>query len=204
MLAAAWLTATTTLVLAIFAGLAALFAGLALRKQSRQLTDERGVNKKQVEVLTLQSAELKELAADRAREAAERRSAQARQVLMWEERHEQDPRVTQAQRNSGVDAPYTVQVFLENGSSQPIYDVTFRWHTGTQPTGQSPTVGVMPPHAKQDMYSRLPDGFPASGNKTLVGAIAYFRDANGTCWRAYPDREPEEVTPDQMPTRQAD
>ena len=45
------------------------------------------------EVLKLQSDELKALAADRMREVKDQRSEQARHVQMWEERHEQDPRV---------------------------------------------------------------------------------------------------------------
>jgi hypothetical protein len=155
------------------------------------------------EVLKLQGDALKALAADRVREAKDQRSEQARQVQMWEERHEQDPRVLPAQRASGTSAPYTVQAFVRNGSPNLIYDVTFRWHLGHRFEGQMPTKPSLPPGEMLDAYSRLPQDFPASGNKDIFGAVAYFRDRNRVCWRAHPDREPEEIAEQEMPVPEA-
>lgn len=70
------LTAAATLALAVLALLTAVLAYLAWRKQSREVSD-------QAKILRLQAEELGQAAAEREREANERRRAQAELVYTW-------------------------------------------------------------------------------------------------------------------------
>jgi hypothetical protein len=91
-------TAVTNIVLAAFAIITALVAGLAWRAQSRQLRGELG---------------------ERKREAGERRREQAVQVYLWLE----PPRATIA-----VNTPETtVTAHVRNTSRQPIYGLETAW-----------------------------------------------------------------------------
>jgi hypothetical protein len=118
---------------------------------------------------------------------------------MWEVRRPQDPRVTPAQRASGTAAPYTVQAWVENASSSPIYDVTFRWHRGTAPAGQSQTFSSLQPGQKQSVFAQLPEDVPATVDRLLFGAVVYFRDSNRVGWRLRPDGQLDPIPGQQMP-----
>ena len=90
-----WITGIGTTILAIFA----IYAIRAFAKQSQevsdqanmlqvqsgQLTEQRKVNEKQIEVLELQAAELREATAERRREAEQRHRAQASRVFITQE-----------------------------------------------------------------------------------------------------------------------
>ena len=93
-------TAVGNIVLAAFAIITAVVAGLAWRAQGRQLKGE---------------------IAERRREAEERRRAQAVQVYIWQE----PPTVT-----SAVDKPpeATITARVRNTSQQPVYGLEMNWH----------------------------------------------------------------------------
>src|SRR5690242_16888949 len=91
------LTAAANVVLAVFAIVTAVLAGLAFRKQARevsdqaamlelqrqQLSDQQAASAKQAEVLELQAKELRESLEERRQAADEKRRAQAAQVTTW-------------------------------------------------------------------------------------------------------------------------
>lgn len=91
------LTAVANIVLAAFAIVTAALAGLAFRKQSREVSDQAAMlelqrrqlaeqektSAKQAEVLELQGRELRESIDERKREAEDKSRAQAAQVTAW-------------------------------------------------------------------------------------------------------------------------
>lgn len=91
------LTAVANAVLAVFAIITAVLAGLAFRKQARevsdqaamlelqrqQLSDQQAASAKQAEVLELQARELRKSLEERLHTAEEKRRAQAAQVTTW-------------------------------------------------------------------------------------------------------------------------
>lgn len=95
-------TAAATGALALLTFLTAVFAGFALKAQSRQLRIEQG---------------------ERKREAKERREAQAVQVYVWQK---VDPA---AQPVAGSAGGKVVQATLVNSSKQPVYEVKIGWMT---------------------------------------------------------------------------
>lgn len=42
---------------------------------------------------------------------------------------------------------------------------------------------------------------PAGANAAVFGAVAFFWDAAGVCWRARPDCKLDEIPPGQVPPR---
>jgi cell division protein FtsL len=95
------LTAVANVVLAAFAIVTAVLAGLAFRKQSRevsdqakmldlqrrQLAEQEKTSAKQAEILELQATELRESLEERKLSAARRRREQAAHVFLTEKPH---------------------------------------------------------------------------------------------------------------------
>lgn len=172
------LTAVATLALAVLALAAAILAGLALRKQSRE-----------VAILVGQSE----------REARERRIAQASQVFIWTE-------TTDSPVVEGMQRPVTpyraIVAHLQNTSQQPVYDVTITWRKQGEPGEGSlvPIGPVLMPGQQEDRGTIFdPRGNPRI--PTYPGVAANFRDAAGVHWRASPYEAPEETGDDSEMTR---
>jgi hypothetical protein len=187
------LTAVATAALAVFAVVTAILAWLAFRKQARevaaierqvsdqkevtaqqaellkvqsdQLAEDRKVNAEQIGVLTLQAEELRQVSADRDREALERRRAQAVQVYMW---------------LTPTDAKNQLVAYVRNTSQQPIYNVAFH---GMPESAQAEVSlkPVMPGEEISHTYSPTP---PATPRKTRTRYVT-FRDRAGVFWRTY-------------------
>ncbi len=90
LIAAAQWTAVATIVLAVFAIVTAVFAFLAFRAQSSEVTtlrgqleDQKELNPKQTPVLELQARELRESIDERKRDAEDQRQSQANKVAAW-------------------------------------------------------------------------------------------------------------------------
>jgi hypothetical protein len=174
-IAAEQLAAVATLALAVLALATAVLALLAWRKQSREVRD-------QAEMLKLQAEELRQVSADREREAQARHRAQAAQVYIWI-----DPVHVEA---DGEETPdITVRAHVRNTSPQPIYDLCFEWFTFTldadRPTvltywGQAP---LTPGDTASPVIPKLP-GFLANPDDVTVAAS--FRDRNQVTWRIQP------------------
>ena len=151
------LTAAATAALAVFAIVTAAFAFLAYRKQALEV----GILQRQ----------MKEQQDAVAREAAERRRAQAARVFTG--------------RLHGV----TGGPYAKNGSDLPVYDAQFWYSEPGELSGPS------------DPYDlgQIPPGEPASTSRLLAdGALAHtiltFRDAAGIRWIRMPDGALEEQT----------
>jgi hypothetical protein len=156
-----------------------------LKLQADQLDEQRKINEKQAEILELQAAELRESLKERTRDAAERRRAQANRVFMWTETG-LDPRVTQGQRAGGGPVREAVTVHIKNSSEQPVRDVIIAWRRGTAPWGQPDTFPGLLPGEQEDRMRTFPADLPATVDRTLFGAVAWFRDAAGVSWLIHP------------------
>jgi hypothetical protein len=102
-----------------------------LELQRQQFAEQRKLNERQTEVLTLQAAELRESLEERKREAVERRNAQASQVHLA-------LKVVAKSRDGGPEIEATVVNASER--QQPIYDVKLYWCCRFSP-GESGVVG---------------------------------------------------------------
>jgi hypothetical protein len=139
----------------VLAIVTAVFAFLAFRKQSREVSDQakmlevqsdqlgedRTVNAEQIRVLKLQAEELRESLDERKHEAEDRRRAQASRVFIWEER--------------GMNRPANVPPFpgvtahVANSSDQPVYDAELAWRRSADLYGSpnpQPLPTIMPVH----------------------------------------------------------
>jgi hypothetical protein len=172
-----------------------------LEVQRKQLAAQQEVNEEQLRVLKLQADEFQAVFEQREREATERHRAQAVRVFMWEERFEHDPRVDQDMTDTGINAPYTVKAWVKNQSDLPVYEVITSWHLDSLPKGTTPVTPALMPGLDTYCFMQLPDDFPENGDKTNLGAVAFFRDAAGTYWRSRPDGKLDEIPPENLPPR---
>jgi hypothetical protein len=207
-------TAIATAILATGSAVTAVFAFLAFRKQSTEVTilqrqardqadvlriqaeqleaqreqfhDRRKVNEKQIVVLELQSEELRTSREEREREATGRRRAQAAKVLMWEDRSPVDPRLPQTA--PGYRTP-TITACVSNDSDQLIYDLEIQWHKGSVPWGDPEFVVHIPAQGKEVFTRSLPADLPDFVDAAVYGAVLHFRDAAGVKWLRRPDGE---------------
>jgi hypothetical protein len=157
-------TAVTNIVLAAFAIITALVAGLAWRAQSHQLRSELG---------------------ERKREAAERRREQAVQVYVWRE----PPRVT---RSVNKPPETTVTAHVRNTSRQPVYGMEIAWDYrgdafATVTRREAP---LMPEEEEVPAMILVPPDVDAA----LIIASVVFRDRAGVWWRTYSEGGLDELS----------
>jgi hypothetical protein len=119
LIAATQWTAVATIVLATFAIVTAVFAILAFRKQSTEVTtlqkqfdDQRKVNAEQAEVLKLQAADLRESLDERQRDREQRHRDQARLISAV---------VGPEEESGGWAVPERTGIDLINSSPEPVY-----------------------------------------------------------------------------------
>jgi hypothetical protein len=197
------LTAWATVALAILAGATAVLAFLAwlkqskevgdqaemLRVQAEQLVEDKKLNTEQIRVLGLQAKELGQVAADRDREAEERRRAQAEQVYIWQ--------APPTEHNAiGQPPEKTVQATLVNNSQLPVFNVRTRWMIGgTFWAGMTRRAAPLMPEEVDTAVAVV----PAEVDLDDLIAIAFFRDRAGRPWRTYADGrlEPDETSEQQ-------
>src|SRR5690349_6181576 len=175
-------TAIATAVLAVFAFVTALLAGLAFWKQSREvhdqaemlkvesqeLAEQRKINAAQAKVFELQASDLHESLEERKREAAERYRAQAAQVFIG----------ATGSANRGF---WPVVV---NGSGFPAYDVQV-WYFSpeySQLSDPYDLVTVLP--GDRATVERL--GPTSSAQAAIQTRVLTFRDAAGVRWVRMP------------------
>lgn len=147
------LTAVANVVLAVFAIITAVLAGLAFRKQAREVSD--------------QAEMLRQAAADREREAAERRRAQALEVYVYREGHSPEYELD----------PYVISARVFNTSRQPVYSVQFSWHVDGQPVGIERWRGHLAPGADVEEVFECRDVRAGA-----VDAKVTFQDRAGAWW----------------------
>lgn len=215
LLAPTWVSAGATLGLFVGAVITAIYAGRAFGKQTEevrtlqkqakdaadllqiqsgqlsvlrdQFAEQRNVNEKQTEVLGLQAQELREALGQREREAERAHRAQARQVFIWEEYRDRDPRISQPEAYfTELTEPgglrRVVVAHVQNTSQQPIYGLTVRWHKGPALHGERERKEPLMPGDEHTEIEPLPPGVA----EDVFGAVAWFLDCNGTTWRLKP------------------
>lgn len=201
LLGATILTAVATLALAVFAFITAIFAWLAFRKQSKEVSDQAGmlrvqssqlneqrkINVEQARVLQLQAKELQESLDDRKRETEDRRRDQAVQVYMVEV-HATRGEIAQPLRE-------VVTAFVHNTSRQPVYDLRFSWRRGDSLHNTTIRAEPLMPDGKDQDEEFVPSGV----NPQKFGAVVIFRDRAGLWWRAHPDGRLDELPPGAEP-----
>jgi len=185
-----------TVVLAVFAIVTAVFAILAFRKQSRevsdqasmlkvqsgQLAEQRKINAEQIGVLALQAAELNASLLERTHDAEERKRAQAARVTA-----------------SFVLTPGKLwAALIRNASDLPILDVRIFFHyvaekwqgCDLEPQilgGPMERIRILPPHEErfvaipENVWSQMTD---VSANSHVVSIE--FTDAAGNRWERDP------------------
>jgi hypothetical protein len=174
-----WLAAIFTGVLAVGAIVTAVFAILAFRKQSREVTllQEQALHEQQ----------------DFRGEAEERRRSRAALVYVTgvfsrEVRTDNDPPgLMRVPRDAAVSAR------VHNTGLQPVYDVRVHWVDAGQGSqaGEADVIGTVLPGEDLPASRVVPDG-------TLPGQfvpVAHFRDAAGVRWTLLPDGQLDEVDP---------
>jgi hypothetical protein len=133
-----------------------------------------------------------------AREAFDRRRAQASRVFVWV-KQERSKALSQAQRaGTGQQLPETIVIArITNTSEQPIYDLELTWHEGAALRGSVEARGVLMPGKQEDLKRQVPENFsPASRER--FGVTLGFRDAAGVRWTV--DQDGHLVDNTQEPT----
>jgi hypothetical protein len=185
------LAAVANVVLAVFAIITAVLAGLAFLKQSRevsdqaemlnlqrkQLAEQEKTSADQAKVLKLQAEELQESLSQRKQEAAQRRREQAAHVFLTEKPH--------SWNNAINGAHHSVVVTVTNTSDEPIYEARLSWHLDGKPHRDltAEEIGTIMPGDKAVKSGDYPRGT----NLDVCGAVLRFRDASGTKWTRRPD-----------------
>lgn len=173
------LTAIATAVLALFAIITAILAGLAFRKQAKEV----GAIERQLDLQRRQFAA----------ELDERHRAQASRIVIWNVWDTYDS-------PEGAHLVRGVVTHVNNSSKQPIYDVSLHWvesqiwEPGSQslepPLGLS-GISLLMPGSQQEFPRTWPDHnrpserqsrFLRNGEPTV-----HFRDAAGAYWNLRPD-----------------
>jgi hypothetical protein len=171
-----------------------------LEVQQQGLEEQRAINVRQTDVLELQVKELRASLEQREREAGQRRHAQAAAVFIWEDRHDRDPRISQVQTAvTGVAPGPVIVAHVKNTSRQPIYDVSLSWHRGSMPWQQPDPLPTLMPGDEKDSTRALPSDLPSNVDPAVFGAVVFFRDAAGICWRVRPDGQFDEIPPEHLP-----
>jgi len=173
-----------------------------LQVQSEQLAEQQKVNAKQIRVLKLQAAELRESLDERKREAEERRSAQAARVFvsqadgvsvahdpsemseMLDEDEDSWTDITKAEAEAGG-GWHVAEMTVVNTSDQPVYEAQLLWHRGSANHGwpNPEPLGTVMPGGEIKRTRR----FPLGTNMPVSGAVLRFRDAAGVIWMRRPN-----------------
>lgn len=178
------ISAIATAVLALFAIITAILAGLAFRKQAKEV----GAIERQLDL------QRRQFAAD----LDERHRAQASRIVIWNVWDTYDS-------PEGANLVRGVVTHVKNSSQQPIYDVSPDWvggpsiyEPGSQPLGPSPGpflrlngTPVLMPGSQQEFPGTWPDHDRPSKRQSrfLIKAepTVRFRDAAGAYWSLRPN-----------------
>lgn len=219
MLAAAWITAVATGLLAILAGVTAWYARNAFVKQSeevraieRQVKDQEELTRQQAELLKVQSGQLElqrhqlddqRQANARQAEVLELQAAELRESLEERKREAEQRRREQAsqvfihifhvERVLTDQTPAEITARVENESNKPIHDVELRWRRASSSHGDPnpEPLGTLMPGSIRERRRQ----FPADTKLDVSLAVLRFRDASGITWTRRADVELTEQQP---------
>lgn len=154
------LMAVANVTLTAFAIVTAVLAGLAFRKQSREVKDQADLLKVQSDQLELQRRQFDQ-------DQAERRRAQAAQVFIMIERVE------------SRDGVLTMTATASNTSPLPVYDLWVQWRSRSGDFGIPNVDPQFPPGSTKAFNGAWTDHARLSGLSVSLD----FRDAIGVRWR---------------------
>jgi hypothetical protein len=197
------LTAVANVVLAVFAIVAGVLAGLALKKQSkdvgdqgemldlqrRQLEAQREDSARQAKVLDLQAADLHKSLEERERVERERHESQAAGVAAW---------FAWAPCRESITLASDWGATIRNASSLPVFDVRIFFYRIEEPIrglGWTPvacgsatsSVMVLPPMGERHVL--LPKDVRSQAvecNDSVYTVSIWFTDAAGNRWERDP------------------
>lgn len=176
------LTATATVALAVFAIVTAWYARKAFIKQSKevsdqaemlriqgeQLTEQRSVNERQIEVLELQAGELRASLEAREQASLAMRYQYASTVVAWQD----EPEIFGEER--------LVAAYVLNTGKRPVRDVTAQWYVDGEEAGDPEQLAaILLPGVQKDFVCRL-------GGADCT-AIVEFRTVGEDWWRTGTD-----------------
>jgi len=205
MLAATWVLAIATMVLALGAALTVLFAKRAFDKQSEevrtladqlkvsceQFEEQKRLNARQTDVLDLQQQDLRE-------SLEQRQFAQAALIYVTNDYFSGRSRGSSEEIVEGRTARLpTVTATIFNASPQPIYDVRVMWVDARdlKEAGDCDFLHTIRPGEHRVAEKELPPGSPSD---TAI-PVAYFRDALGRRWTLLQDGYLDRVEPGKGP-----
>jgi hypothetical protein len=219
MMAATWVTAAGTALLAIGAVVTAVFAFLAFRQQasevetlqqqardqSKQLelqglqyAEQHELSSRQSAVLELQAQELASSLAKLEREAARRHRAQADRVHFWDERRHLEPKELAEQMNRATvgflrltpnEGEWHILAHVQNNSDLAIWGLRLEWHLGTNPIDTPNEIPELAAGKQVTVERRL----DRADGELRLEADLLFRDAAGVTWRRRISGELEEI-----------
>ena len=182
-LIATWVSALATVGLFLGAAIAAHAAGKTFRLQSKQvdiletrLKDQQALNRQEINVLQLQAQDLQT-------SIQQKRGAQARRILVWQDHLPQDPNLPQAAVRTavtGVKPSPVIALYVENASAEPVRFVTISWYRGNRPVGNpEQAIPVLNPNLGQPVEIIKE---ASSDDLVLWGAVVEFTDAGDIRW----------------------
>jgi hypothetical protein len=189
------LTAGFTAILGVGAIFTAVFAVLAFKKQSKevsdqaemlrltsdQLAEQRTINAEQTRVLQLQARELRASLDARERASLELRQQYASTIVAWQD----PPRDSVVAAWQGAAASWLVVAYVRNTGQRPVRDVSVRWYSDGKPISdrEELTACLMPDDQPRNFNCR------AGGTTIVAGikAIVQFRTVGDDWWCAGTD-----------------
>jgi hypothetical protein len=208
MLAATWVLAFATIVLALGAAFTVLFAKRAFDEQSKevrtlaeqlkvsreQFEEQKRLNARQTDVLGLQQQDLRE-------SLEQRRLAQAAMIYMTNDYFSGRNSGSSEEIGERAAKPPTVTTTIYNASQQPIYDVRVIWMDARdlKEAGDRDFLRTIRPGEHREAEKELPSGSPSDA----AIPVAYFRDAAGRRWTLLQDGYLDRVEPGKGPDPQS-
>jgi hypothetical protein len=208
LLVATQLTALATALLAVGAIFTAVFAVLAFRKQSRevsaierQVSDQQELTRQQAELLRVQSGQLelqRQQFADqreaniRQAEVFDLQATELRESILERALEEEQRRSAQASRvfiredrHAGGAAQASIDATVLNASDRPIYGTELRWRHGSAKRDDAgpELLGTTIPGAEY----RSSREFLSDADMEASSVLLTFRDAAGAAWICRPD-----------------
>lgn len=183
MLAATWVLAIATMVLA-------LGAIGTVRYAKKAFKDQKQLNARQTEVLDLQQKDLHE-------SLKQRQVAQAALIYVTNDYFSGRSHGSEEIATGLIASPPTVTAAVYNASPQPIYDVRIMWADARdlREAGDHDSLDTIRPGEQRMAKKELPPG----SRSDVAIPVVYFRDAVGRRWTLLQDGYLNLIKPGKRP-----
>jgi hypothetical protein len=155
----------------------------------RQVDEQRAFNEEQMKVLALQADALNASRLERQWEAVQRRKQQAAMVFLEVTHYDMGTTVG----GGSIDLGETYAVEVSNTSSQPVYEVTIKWHKGAAEWVDGGVSVEKDDRLMPGTTLKKSRSYHEGGNLNTVGAVLEFRDSAGVRWRRTNDGQLEDM-----------